>query len=276
MPFWKRKPPIPVLHEISPPAPQMADTCGLGLPKPPREVIEQITQRVLAMVHAGYVVKELYQLKNNDGPGLVCLPSTTQQGTALLLFTTPVYAKEYARVSKLNASVVSIGAEKISSMAETYARAGVVGFVLNRCPRCAVFFVAALDTLNRPGQLDGLCALDLVIKKWKMDQVAATAFASLRGHGFMQAIPLFESLRDHLNPGEPLIPYLLALMGKSDPRPEIAPLPEISRWHLIELGRRDLSDRVPEDPMQAMAEAALLLHQAARGVWKTEFSPPAT
>ena len=213
--------------------------------------------------------EELFTLVREDKASEACLPHG-----GVLLFTTRMFANEYARVAQLDARANSIAAAELPSQAGSWMRRGRDSFALDCCARCSAANLVSLETLRYPEGLGYLWAVTLILRAARMRQFAGCAFQSLLRKRVDEVVPKLKELRDHVDPGCAALHYALALLSAAEVPDKRRQLLAVSRERLNELGRQDLADDVP-DGVQGLLLGFSLLRQMADGnfdaapEWKT-------
>ena len=234
------------------------------LPEPSPEIADALAKEARAMVEAGHRPEQVFVLQSSDGTGLISAPLENAGTLHALFFSTPAFAAEYSRALHLNASVGSIRTIDLPQLAEGLKQ--MAGFSLNRCPRCSILNLFSLEALKNPEQFDLIWALDASVKRWNMNRLARGLPLEIQEHPELAA-STFLTIRDHVDPGVPIVHFVLALLSAARFPGTTPELGATSKQRLVELGRPDLSATIPSDWLRAAAEAIVVIQHIAQGTW---------
>lgn len=207
---------------VSAPAPQ-------PVPKPAQQLVPACAQLAInlegaQMYFTGAVLK-LLQLQNTRAkPELLLYLVYPQQGhafsvtttdgarTILPLFTSKPMAHAYIAAKKIGAVPAACRLENLPALAEKWAAAGMNFYAFNLCCRCSSFV---------PNPIAELDSQESVINRWRVDFVHRRQFAELYGRNAYNAIgtnpkaarACFEAMRDHIDPANPYLHWIIALLA---------------------------------------------------------------
>jgi hypothetical protein len=190
-------------------------------------------------------------------------------GNTLYLFTSAPLAGEYSRVMKLDAEARSILSSRLAEKTLAWEQRGVRSFVLDRCARCSAANFVPLEILSNREQLGQFWAFTLSLQVRRSRALAVSAFRSLLDRRLDDIVPKLKELRDHVNAGCAKVHYTLALLHTAEAPEQRQGLLELSKRRLIELGREDLADDLP-DGTAGLLRGFAVLREMAEG----DFSIP--
>jgi hypothetical protein len=186
-------------------------------------------------------------------------------GATAHLFTSAALALEYARVLRLDVvDVRSIAVAELATQAGVWIGRGVETFVLDRCARCRVANFVPVAMLKKQEQFGQFWAYTLIVQEARMRCLAVSAFRSLMNKQVDEIVPKLKELRDHVNAGCPAVHYALALLLRAEAPDQREELLAISKQRLMELGRADLADEIPNG-VEGLMRGFAVLRQMAEG-----------
>jgi hypothetical protein len=170
---------------------------------------------------------------------------------------------------KLDAEARSILSSRLAEKTLAWEQRGVRSFVLDRCARCSAANFVPLEILSNREQLGQFWAFTLSLQVRRSRALAVSAFRSLLDRRLDDIVPKLKDLRDHVNAGCAKVHYTLALLHTAEAPEQRQGLLELSKRRLIELGREDLADDLP-DGTAGLLRGFAVLREMAEG----DFSIP--
>jgi hypothetical protein len=132
----------------------------------------------------------------------------------ILLFTTPLAAKDYIAVTKVAAEVRQFKVESLPATARNWLAAGIERFALNRCPRCTVFNTyATQDLIN--GKFLEFWSLARALQ-WFRGEIRVREYLQYSATDRPRARAALELIRDHIDPGIVWVFELIAFLARMD------------------------------------------------------------
>jgi len=199
--------------------------------------------------HAGQRPQKLFEL-------------THYADTTVHLFTSAALALEFARVLKLDLDARPIAASELAAHAGVWIKRGLETFVLDRCARCTAANCVPIEMLQSEGQFGQFWAFTLILQEARMRHFAVSAFRSLLDKQVDEIVPKLKDLRDHVNAGCPAVHYALALLAAAELPDQQTELRAVSKERLVELGRADLADGIPDGAVGLLRGFAVLRQMA--------------
>lgn len=137
-----------------------------------------------------------------------------QNQPVMLLFTTPLIARDYITVTKVVAEVRQFQVESLPATARNWVAAGAARFAVNRCPRCAVFNPYATEDLVHGKFLD-VWALARALQ-WFRGEIVVREYIQYSGADRPKARAALEMIRDHIDPAVVWVFELIAFHANMD------------------------------------------------------------
>lgn len=132
----------------------------------------------------------------------------------MLLFTTPLVAKDYITVTKVAAEVRQFKVDSLPATAQNWLAGGAERFALNRCPRCTVFNTYATQDLIH-GKFKEFWSLVRALQ-WFRGEIRVREYMRYSATDRPRARAALELIRDHIDPGIAWVFELIAFHARMD------------------------------------------------------------
>ncbi|RXH57577.1 hypothetical protein [Granulicella sibirica] len=139
---------------------------------------------------------------------------TTADGlkTIVLIFTLKAMADAYISAKKLAAVAAACRVEDLSTQADLWMAAGINSYAFNMCSRCFSLTVFPISELQNE---------DIFLSTWRLDLANRRQFsetygrnaAAVIGTNAKQARIWLEGMRDHLEPANPYLHWVIAVLA---------------------------------------------------------------
>ena len=179
------------------------------LPPADPQAVNEVARRQ-ALLISGQAPEWLFACGAQDG--LITLRH--ENGPVMLLFTTPLVAKDYIAVTKVAAEVRQFKVDSLPATARNWLAEGSERFALNRCPRCTVFNMYATQELIH-GKFPEIWSVVRAIQ-WLRGEIRAREYMRYSATDRPRARAALELIRDHIDPGVPWVFELIAFLARMD------------------------------------------------------------
>jgi hypothetical protein len=132
----------------------------------------------------------------------------------VLLFTTPLVAKDYIAVTKVAAEVRQFKVDALPATARNWLAVGAERFGLNRCPRCTVFNTYATQDLIHGKFLEFWSLVRAL--QWFRGEIRVREYMQYSATDRPRARAALELIRDHIDPGVAWVFELIAFHARMD------------------------------------------------------------
>ena len=132
--------------------------------------------------------------------------------TIVPLFTSKAMAEAYITGKKLGAVAAACRLENASSQAEQWMSSGINSYALNVCSRCLLTSVFPVAELQSEDQFLTTWRMDLANRRQFAEGYGRNA-AAMIGTNAKQARACLEGIRDHIDPGNPYLHWVIAVLA---------------------------------------------------------------
>lgn len=139
---------------------------------------------------------------------------TTSDGlkTIVLIFSSKFMAAAYISAKKLGAVAAACRVENLFKQAEQWITSGINSYALNTCCRCVTLTVFPISELQSE---------DIFLSTWRLDLANRRQFAesygrnagAVVGKNAKQARVWLEGIRDHIDPANPYLHWVIAVLA---------------------------------------------------------------
>ena len=143
-----------------------------------------------------------------------CFSITTADGTKTILpvFTSRAMADSYIAARKIGAVAAACRIENLASQAEHWIAVGTNSYTLNMCCRCISLQVFPISDFQSE---------EVFLNTWRLDLANRRQFAEVYGRNASnafasnpkQARNWLEGIRDHIDPANPYLHWMIALLA---------------------------------------------------------------
>jgi hypothetical protein len=177
------------------------------------EWTEEGRRRAELLLQSGPFPEWLFVCATEEGT--LTLNQTPGQPSLVLIFSTPFFAQDYLRATKVDARVRQFQRSSLPEMARKWIVGGSTKFVLDRCPRCRVMNALSLDAVQNDKTFLQVWATFRAAKMVQGGRKFREAMP-LIGTARARARALFEEIRDHIDCGCPYVHEMIASLALMD------------------------------------------------------------
>jgi hypothetical protein len=240
---------------------------------------EEVSRRTKLLFDSGQLPANIFLLAANGSVAVYKTPDGAHN--AVLLFSSPFRAADYARAQGLQFPVATFKLEALPVAAKQWHDAGIDSFFFDCCPRCAganLLSSKVEDKTITTNQVAYAWATAVSIRNWRAED-AIRRFLAIQGD---DAIALkrrsMEFFRDHIDCGIPYVHWLIAIFAGIQ-QDEPARLAAVARLEEFGPAFKGIITRMTDrSQLAAWGEASTKAHAgllATFGMFKETPQPPA-